>query len=168
VSSITNAERSLLVAIHEFMLHLSVFSCYKSVTANVHLSERVSILIEEKANKRSPLFVKISLLVDINDNTVSPGQVLLQSFNDSVLENTFFEINIDSSMTEDDFVRFFDEINAVASRLSESEATIVVFLDGTFELLGVGLFVVDLFHEVGCSHSDSTHPKECTYAHARR
>jgi hypothetical protein len=166
LEDLNDIEQLLLTEGYTIIHAATVFDrIYKSVTADVHLSERVSILIEEKANKRSPLFVKISLLVDI---TVSPGQVLLQSFNDSVLENTFFEINIDSLMTEDDLVRFFDEINAVASRLSESEATIVVFLDGTFDLLGVGLFVVDLFHEVGSSHSDSTHPKECTYAHARR
>jgi hypothetical protein len=102
----------------------------QSVRRNKNLAERVSLLIWQKVSFRSPLYCKY--LGDSNDDSLS-ADVMLESFFASTLEKTFFEINVDASMTEDDFICRFDEINAVASRLKGSEATIVVFLDGTLK-----------------------------------
>ena len=49
------------------------------------------------------------------------------------LEKTFFELNVDASLTEDDVVAFFDPLCKTARRVSDYGALLVVFLDGKFE-----------------------------------
>lgn len=102
---------------------------YKSVQSNEKLSGRVLSLIQQKLAIRSPLYAEIPIQNNSDSDSAS-CHFLLESFFKSTVVNTFFEINVDASLTEDDFIRRFDDINAIASRLKGVHATIVVFLDG--------------------------------------
>ena len=55
---------------------------------------------------------------------------MLKWFSDSVLEETFYEINVDSSLCEDDILEYFDHIQTTAKKVLNSNAVVVVFLDG--------------------------------------
>lgn len=73
---------------------------------------------------------------------------LLKWFSKSEIECTFFELDVDSSLTEKDIVSFFDKVRKVSQRLAHTEALIVVFLDeiNTSSILG-------LFKEIVIDHS---------------
>jgi len=95
--------------------------------------ERVRILLHEKIANRPPIFAPQQNAVAADDQLVPIRQEvlgLLDFFSQSVLERTFFDINVDSSLTEDDFTSMFRDIRLVAQKLRQSDATIVVFLDG--------------------------------------
>lgn len=85
-------------------------------------------LLHNKMSSRPPIFAEPT-----TKDTAS-AKALLDFFTQAVPEKTFFNIDVDSSLTEDDFVEFFIEIRAVAQRLQQCDATVVVFLDGTFIL----------------------------------
>jgi hypothetical protein len=87
-------------------------------------------LIHEKASGRSPLFAALPSPNPGPDFVVQEALETLELFGCAGLEETFFEINVDSSLTENDFVRMFEEVRVTAKKLAGSDATVVVFLDG--------------------------------------
>ena len=58
-------------------------------------------------------------------------------FSSAAVEPTFFEINVHASLTETDVLHYFTEIRATASKLKDSDASVVVFLDGKSIILYV-------------------------------
>lgn len=94
---------------------------------------RVLTLLQEQLKRRPSWFLPAPGLdehASVSENALRT----LTFFVSAVLETTFFEINVDSSLTEWDFNTKFDRIRAVADRLEGSDATVVVFLDGTYAL----------------------------------
>jgi hypothetical protein len=91
---------------------------------------RALILIQEKVDGRSPLFAALPSPFREPEFAVQEALEMLELFDCSVLEKTFFEINVDASLTEKDFVRMFEEVRVTAKKLAGSDATVVVFLDG--------------------------------------
>lgn len=95
-------------------------------------AEHLFNLITDASNARSCTFQDIPpeflAVPDISKNLVSQ---FLKWFSDSLLEQTFFEINVHSSLTEADVLHYFKEIRMIANKLQESQASVVVFLDGT-------------------------------------
>jgi hypothetical protein len=89
-------------------------------------------LIHEKAISRSPLFAALPSPIPGPDFAVQEALEALELFGCSILEKTFFEINVDASLTEKDFVRIFEEVRVTAKKLAGSDATVVVFLDGKY------------------------------------
>ena len=55
---------------------------------------------------------------------------MLEWFVGSALEETFFKIKVDASLTTDDIVKHFHSIHTIAKKISDSKAIVVVFLDG--------------------------------------
>ena len=97
------------------------------------LSTRLVDLLNEKLLNRESFFAPLPQQPETIDG--SPNEyalILLELFSRATLEQTFFDIHVDSSLSEADFVVMFQEIAAVAQKLQGSEATVVVFLDGTF------------------------------------
>ena len=99
---------------------------------DVRLAKRILDLIYERASRRPSIFVDLPPLGEMHDS--ANGRQYLEFFQNSVLERSFFEINVDASLTESDFIKFFDEITAVAAKIMNSEAVVVVFLDGMFSI----------------------------------
>jgi hypothetical protein len=91
---------------------------------------RVLDLIQEQASGRSPIFATLTSPTRGPDFAVQEALETLELFGCSILEKTFFEINVDASLTEKDFVRMFEEVRVTAKKLAGSDATVVVFLDG--------------------------------------
>jgi hypothetical protein len=83
----------------------------------------------EKISRRPAVFLSITPGTESTESTQLALNALEQ-FVSYALHKTFFEINVDASLTEKDFVNMFDEICATAEALRGTEATIVVFLDG--------------------------------------
>ena len=88
-------------------------------------------LIEEKTRSRSPFYSELSRHDSDPDRIAENAVGLLEPFSSATLVNTFFGINVDSSLKEHDFMDTFDKIRVTARRMAGSDATIVVFLDGT-------------------------------------
>ena len=107
---------------------------------DAELAERILDLIQGKAAARPSIFVALPPLDKIDEST--HGRQYLELFANSRMEETFFEINIDASLTERDFMSFFVEINAVATKILDSEATVVVFLDGMFSCYSINPIVI--------------------------
>jgi hypothetical protein len=97
---------------------------------------RVSELLRQQINARPVIFAELpkELSSVSSDSKTSMDQALslLEFFGSSCPEKTFFEINVDSSLSEGDFLRQFCEVRATAKKLAGSEALVVVFLDGEF------------------------------------
>jgi hypothetical protein len=96
-------------------------------------------LIQEKLAGRSTLFATLSIPIRGPEFAVQEALEMLEQFSCSVLEKTFFEINVDASLTEKDFVRMFEEVRVTAKKLAGSNATVVVFLDGKYRLAAVSI-----------------------------
>lgn len=91
-------------------------------------------LIHGKALGRSPFYADFPCDRNLRESMVQAAQCALEFFTSSAPRKTFFEINVDSSLTERDFLDMFDEIRSAAAMLSGVDASVVVFLDGTYEL----------------------------------
>jgi hypothetical protein len=57
---------------------------------------------------RLPIFVDLPLLDEIKEST--DRHRYLESFSNSMLEKFFFEINVDASLTEEDFVKLLTKL----------------------------------------------------------
>jgi hypothetical protein len=64
------------------------------------------------------------------DGDVKIVSKFLEWFAGAFLEPTFFEINVHASLTEADVLHYFNDIRASAKKLKDSQAAVVVFLDG--------------------------------------
>ena len=100
-------------------------------------------LIREECRKRSSIFKELpsSFSQKGAEGETETITQILEWFSDSVLERTFFEINVDSSLSEDDIIKYFVEIQATARKIQNSNAIVVVFLDGKL-LIFPKLFVL--------------------------
>ena len=104
-----------------------------TLSGTTELGSNLFMLIKELCGERSSIFQKIPELYEKGNkgDTLIVSQ-LLEWFADSVLEKTFFEINVDSSLTQDNIVQEFEVIRATARKIFDSKAIVVVFLDGKF------------------------------------
>jgi len=88
-------------------------------------------LLQMKMTCRSAIFAPHVSRDKVREEfTVEDVIDALDFFSQSILERTFFDINVDSSLVEADFVSMFREIRGVARKLHRCDATVVVFLDG--------------------------------------
>lgn len=94
-------------------------------------------LLMDAVNERSVIFQDVPSEFRLNGDNGDTEVVtnMLKWFSTSHLEKTFFEINIDSSLTEAYFVKEFQNIQETAKKVEESNAIVVVFLDGKFRML---------------------------------
>ena len=99
-----------------------------AMVLDAELAKRILELIREKAAERPSIFIDFPLLEGMDE--IAHGRQYLEFFRNSALEKSFFELNVDASLTEADFVKFFKEVTAVATKIADSDATVVVFLDG--------------------------------------
>jgi hypothetical protein len=118
-------------------------------TVLLRLIEYVSMGDEAAAAVMELLKKKIQMLpvyasaihLDSDEFTVASATKTLRHFADASLEQMMFEINVDASQTEEYFVTKFENISRAARKVLEVNATVVVFLDGTYLLFCVRSFV---------------------------
>ncbi len=86
----------------------------------------------EKCKLRSSLFSSMPEEFNvIEDAQTKSVAAFLRWFGSAELETTFFEINVDASLTEADVATSFEEIRSSARKMQNlEEALVVVFLDG--------------------------------------
>jgi len=94
-------------------------------SAGDNLTEALATLLQQKIVARSALFAACP-----RDDPLSALD-LLDFYSKNILEQTFYSVNVDASLSEDDFVQMFEGVREVARRLKQCDATVVVFLDGT-------------------------------------
>ena len=105
-----------------------------TLSGSTELGRTLYTLIKEECDERKSIFKKIPSSFDekgAKGETIVVSQ-MLKWFSDSILEKTFFEINVDSSLGEDEIMEYFDQIQATAKKILDSKAVVVVFLDGAF------------------------------------
>lgn len=90
---------------------------------------RITELLNEKLRVRPSIFASYEHRSNQWDSTAQAALHILDFFVQSTLVKTFFNVNVDASLTEADFVDIFSRIRDVACKLQD--ATVVVFLDGT-------------------------------------
>ena len=94
------------------------------------LATRILALLQEKMANRPAFFAAPANTRKAHVESKDLALDALDFFSQSALERTFFDINVDSSLTEADFVGMFQEVRATARKLQQCDSTIVVFLDG--------------------------------------
>lgn len=104
--------------------------------------------------QRSPIFRDLPAELDSADCKVATRMVMFVE--QCLLEQTFFELNIHSALSESEVVNYFAHVRETARKLIPAGATIVVFLDevNTTSVMG-------LFKEIVVDHSllgDSLEP----------
>jgi ketosteroid isomerase-like protein len=97
------------------------------------LKEDFSLDLEKAA--KNGCAVDWTLLEYESDPSTTVVRDFLEWFCDSTLETTFYPINVDSSLDENHFVSTFGKIRKTARKLRQSDAMIVVFLDGRFHMI---------------------------------
>ncbi len=104
-----------------------------TIGTKTEVAAKVYKLVTDKCKTRSALFRPVPPeFVAVNDARTKSATAFLDWFGRSELEPTFFEVNVDASLTETDVVSNFNEIRSTARRLVGLEgALVVVFLDGT-------------------------------------
>jgi hypothetical protein len=93
-------------------------------------------LLLESSRSRSSIFMNHPVGWLSNDFNADSRTVIemLDWFASSTLERTFFELNVDASLTEDQIVDFFADVCRTARKVEDSGALVVVFLDGKQKL----------------------------------
>lgn len=95
------------------------------------LAKNLHEAILRKCSRRPKMFQEVPLeYTEAGEARTTMVASLLNWFCSTVLERTFFDVNVDASLTEEDFVESFLPIKMAAQKLLGSEAVVVVFLDG--------------------------------------
>ena len=122
-----------------------------SLSGRTELGRALYELLKEAGERRGPLFKTMPSAFE--DNDAQDGETaevlaLLDWFSESILEETFYEINVDSSLCEGDVLKYFEEIQSIAKKVKDSRVMIIVFLDevNTSSIMG-------LFKEIIIDHS---------------
>ena len=111
------------------------------MTNSSSLGKRIYDLIIDKASKRKGLVKEVPQQFQGGcDKEIKKILELLEWFAVGHTEETFFELNIDASLTEIDIVRFFKQVRNMAKRVSPKGGIVVVFLDEVNTSSIVGLF----------------------------
>jgi hypothetical protein len=103
----------------------------KACSDNVEVfGERLHDLLCEKIQKR-PLFFRDIKCTCSEGQSTCDAPNLLDNFHKFSLLETFFEIQVDSSLGVEDFISAFRTIQTNSRKLKQEDALVVVFLDGT-------------------------------------
>jgi hypothetical protein len=103
---------------------------YSLIREDETAAEEILRLLREKLFERPSIFQSLPDMLSGICSTQETALHTLDFFFAAKLERTFFEINIDASLTELEVTAMFQEVCGIAHKLIESDATIVVFLDG--------------------------------------
>jgi hypothetical protein len=96
--------------------------------------------IRTKCGTRPALFQEVPReYTNDGEARTNVAKAFLSWFSNAALEPTFFDVNVDSSLNEQDFVECFVPIRRAAQKLLGSDAIVVVFLDefNTSSVLGL-------------------------------
>jgi hypothetical protein len=98
------------------------------------MARKMHELVMEKCKSRSSLFSLVPEEFDLTEDAKTKSVAsFLRWFGKTELESTYFEVNVDASLTETDVAASFEEIRCIARKIQDSEeALIVVFLDGKY------------------------------------
>lgn len=104
-------------------------------------------LLLHKCSHRSSVFQEVPLeYVEAEEARTTVVAATLNWFCSNMLERTFFDVNVDASLTEQDFLDSFVPIKATAQKLLGSEAMVVVFLDGKISIRWCRLYCSEFSH----------------------
>ena len=95
------------------------------------LSVRLHELLLEVCVSRGSIFAGMPEKFKTNPSTTNVRD-FLQWFSESHMEQTFHPINVDTSLSEQDFLGAFVKIKEIAQKLLGNGSTVVVFLDGKY------------------------------------
>ena len=103
-----------------------------TMSCATEIDQELYTLLIDALHQRNAIFQQIPSKYLSNDVIGNSEKVtdMLKWFAASHLEKTFFEINIDSSLSEKYFLSEFEVIQKVAQKVESSGAIVVVFLDG--------------------------------------
>ena len=108
----------------EFLRTAIQNSSDESVATNSQLNQELHRLLRESYKSRSSIFL------DNFNGESGTVMELLDWFISSGVERTFYELNVDASLSENQIVDFFQDVCRTARKVEDSGALVVVFLDG--------------------------------------
>ena len=100
-------------------------------SSKTELGREVHRMILEQCEKRSSIFQEVP--EEFKSQSFGDSNFVLKMLNwfvESAQEQTFFELNVDASITETQTKAFFDEVSRTARKVASSDALVIVFLDG--------------------------------------
>jgi Mg-chelatase subunit ChlD len=116
-----------LLRLHETLAS----AAQKSIGDETEVAGALHELLMAKQGSRPALFRAIPDEFNLNsDSRTNTVRDFLDWFATALLEPTFFEVNVDASLTQEDVVLKFLAIRTVARKLLSTDALVVVFLDG--------------------------------------
>ena len=125
-----NNSGTALERLKEFLLAASE----STMEDTTEISQLLFDMLQRACNARSCIFQGPPLhYTESCDYSTKLVSDFLSWFGQSTIESTFFEINVDASLTEEDVVQHFCDIRLTARKLIDSEALVVVFLDGKYK-----------------------------------
>ena len=74
--------------------------------------------------------------IDLQESDIGDTDTVLKVlkwFATNALKQTFFQFDIDASLTEDHVLRAFKKVRETARRISDVGAIVIVFLDGELQ-----------------------------------
>lgn len=116
------------------------------------LHRTVRDFVKERVSERSVMFESCPYGSAVSSSVEEDDVIaFVRWFARASLKRTFFEINVDSSLSEVFFVDRFAEICATASEVASVGASVIVFLDGKQVVNEYGLRSNCLFQEINTS-----------------
>ena len=103
-------------------------------TSKTEIAGELCNLLLTYSEQRSSLFKDIPRSFANTAGDTNDALEFLDWFKEATQEQTFFELNVDASLTETDITDFFIQVSKTADKLLSSEAIVIVFLDGMFVL----------------------------------
>jgi hypothetical protein len=104
-------------------------------------------LLLQKCHNRPSIFQGVPVeYAESGEARTTVVSSMLNWFCSNMLECTFFDVNVDSSLTERDFLESFVPIKAAAQKLRGSEAMVVIFLDGKLSFIWCHLYCWESAH----------------------
>ena len=99
-----------------------------TMTSSTQIGTELYKLLLQYINQRPAIFEDVP--DHFNANTSGSILNLLEWYSNSILEQTFFELNVDASLKEHEVQDFFRDVCKAAQKVASSGAMVVVFLDG--------------------------------------
>jgi hypothetical protein len=128
----TGSGETSVLRLHDVLARAS----QKSIGDETEVAGALHKILHEKQRSRPNMFRSIPEEFNLDSESRTKSvRAFLNWFAEALLEPTFFDINVDASLTELDIVGKFSEIQEAARKLLGTGALVVVFLDGEYFLV---------------------------------
>jgi len=112
-------------------LRLAIEASRPTIVQSSRSSQRLIQYLLDKCHDRESFYEDPPNKL-YQDDSIDSAIRLLEWFSESHLEQTFFDLKIDSSVTEEDVEKYFTKVEKISKKIQGSGGSVVLFFDGKY------------------------------------